>query len=215
MKKIFVAMSALLAAVLVGCTSAPAENPEAAPAAVDNATAVMEVIKTRRSIRNYEERPVNRDTMQIIMEAGILAPNGMNKQSYEVKVVDNPEFINGLTDLYKAENPQAAEREGFKTMFNNAHTVAFIGVDDSYDLGRIDAGLLGENMILSAWSMGVGSCCLGGVIRFMTTSEAAKPYVEKLGFSEGVNLMYAIAFGYPAETPDAKPRNMSKAAFVD
>ena len=43
---------------------------------------------------------------------GINAPNGMNKQSWEVRVVDNPEFINGLTEIFKKENPKAAERPG-------------------------------------------------------------------------------------------------------
>ena len=39
--------------------------------------------------------------MQTIVECGINAPNGMNKQSWEVRVVDNPEFINGLTEIFK------------------------------------------------------------------------------------------------------------------
>ena len=90
----------------------------------------------------------------------------MNKQSWEVRVVDNPEFINGLTEIFKKENPKAAERPGFQNMFNNAPTVVFIANDPAYDMSQIDCGLLGENMILSAWSMGIGSCCLGGACAF-------------------------------------------------
>ena len=101
------------------------------------------------------------------MECGINAPNGMNKQSWEVRVVDNPEFINGLTEIFKKENPKAAERPGFQNMFNNAPTVVFFANDPAYDMSQIDCGLLCENMILSAWSMGIGSCCLGGPVRFM------------------------------------------------
>ena len=40
-------------------------------------------------------------------------------------------------------------------MFNNAPTVVFIANDPAYDMSQIDCGLLGENMILSAWSMGI------------------------------------------------------------
>ena len=47
-------------------------------------------------------------------------------RSWEVRVVDNPEFINGLTEIFKTDNPKAAERPGFKNMFNNAPTVVFI-----------------------------------------------------------------------------------------
>ena len=58
-------------------------------------------------------KAVEREKMQTIVECGINAPNGMNKQSWEVRVVDNPEFINGLTEIFKKENPKAAERPGF------------------------------------------------------------------------------------------------------
>ena len=102
----------------------------------------------------------------------------------------------------------------FRNMFNNAPTVVFIANDPAYDMSQIDCGLLGENMILSAWSMGIGSCCLGGPVRFMK-SPAAAEYMKQLGFSEGYELLYAIAFGYPDEMPAAKPREVSKVKFVD
>lgn len=166
------------------------------------------------TIRKYKPKAVEREKMQTIVECGINAPNGMNKQSWEVRVVDNPEFINGLTEIFKKENPKAAERPGFQNMFNNAPTVVFIANDPAYDMSQIDCGLLGENMILSAWSMGIGSCCLGGPVRFMK-SPAAAEYMKQLGFSEGYELLYAIAFGYPDEMPAAKPREVSKVKFVD
>ena len=99
-------------------------------------------------------------------------------------------------------------------MFRNAPTVVFIAHDPSYDMSAIDCGLLGENMILSAWSMGIGSCCLGGPVRFMKSPEAAD-YLKRLGFSEGYELLYCIGFGYPAESPAAKDRDASKIQFVD
>lgn len=175
---------------------------------------VVETIMARRSIRKYKPEAVEREKMQTILECGINAPNGMNKQSWEVRVVDNPEFINGLTEIFKKENPKAAERPGFKNMFNNAPTVAFIAYDPSYDMSQIDCGLLGQNMILAAQSMGIGSCCLGGSVRFMR-SPLATEYMRKLGFSDGYELLYAIAFGYPDETPVAKSREVSKVKFVD
>ena len=100
-------------------------------------------------------------------------------------------------------------------MFRNAPTVVFIGNDTSYDCSQIDCGLLGENMILSAWSMGIGSCCLGGPTRFMTSTPAAAEYLKKLDIPEGYQLLYCIAFGYPDETPTAKPRNAAKVKFID
>ena len=201
--------------VLCSCTSQGSRQKEvvADSVSVSQVNPVVETIMSRRSIRKYKPEAVEREKMQTIVECGINAPNGMNKQSWEVRVVDNPEFINGLTEIFKKENPKAAERPGFKNMFNNAPTVVFIANDPAYDMSQIDCGLLGENMILSAWSMGIGSCCLGGPVRFMK-SPAAAEYMKKLGFSEGYELLYAIAFGYPDEMPAAKPREVSKVKFV-
>lgn len=202
--------------VLCSCTSQGSQQKEVVTdsVSVSQVDPVIETIMSRRSIRKYKPKAVEREKMQTIVECGINAPNGMNKQSWEVRVVDNPEFINGLTEIFKKENPKAAERPGFKNMFNNAPTVVFIANDPAYDMSQIDCGLLGENMILSAWSMGIGSCCLGGPVRFMK-SPAAVEYMKKLGFSEGYELLYAIAFGYPDEMPAAKPREVSKVKFVD
>ncbi len=203
-----------LCATLGSCTSTTQQNANATAPEINPSDVVIENIMTRRSIRKYKPQPVNRDTMQIILNCGINAPNGMNKQSWEVRVVDNPEFINGVTELFKKANPKAAEDPSFKNMFRNAPTVAFIANDPSYNCSQIDCGLLGGNMMLSAWSMGIGSCCLGGPAAFMRSPEAAE-YLKKLGFSEGYELLYCIAFGYPDETPAAKPRDAGKVKFVD
>lgn len=201
---------------VAGCSAPAAKDATTSETNTkDGTNAVIENILSRRSIRKYLPQAVNRDTMQIILNCGINAPNGQNKQSWEVRVVDNPDFINGLTEVYKKENPQAANEPGFKNMFRNAPTVVFVANDGAYDFSQVDCGLLGGNMMLSAWSMGIGSCCLGGPARFMTDSPAAAEYLKKLDFPEGYKLLFCIAFGYPDETPAAKPRNAAKVRFIE
>jgi len=175
---------------------------------------VVETIMTRRSVRQYKPQAVEREKMQTIVECGINAPNAMNKQPWEVRVVDNADYINGVTELYKKANPKTAEDPAFKNMFRNAPTVVFIGHDTKSESSPFDCGLLAENMMISAWSMGIGSCCLGSPARFMKTPEAAE-YLQKLGFSEGYELLYCIGFGYPDEAPAAKPREAVKVKFVE
>lgn len=175
---------------------------------------VVETIMTRRSVRQYKPQAVEREKMQTIVECGINAPNAMNKQPWEVRVVDNADYIDGVTELYKKANPKAAEDPAFKNMFRNAPTVVFVGHDTKSESSPFDCGLLAENMMISAWSMGIGSCCLGSPARFMKTPEAAE-YLQKLGFSEGYELLYCIGFGYPDEAPAAKPREAAKVKFVE
>lgn len=197
---------------LHGCTSPPPSG--LAEQASDTTNQVIETIMARRSIRQYKPRPVDRDTLQSILKCGIHAPNGQHKESWQIRVVDSPEFINGLTALYKQENPQATERPGFKNIFNNAPTVVFIAYDTTYDLSQVDCGLLGENIILAAQSMGIGSCCLGAPIRFMN-SAAAVEYLKRLDLPDTHKLLYAIALGYPDEEPAAKSRDMDKVKFIE
>lgn len=82
-------------------------------------------------------------------------------------------------------------------------------------MSQVDCGLLGENIILSAWSKGIGSCCLGSSARWIKDSSSAKTYLDKMGFSEGYELLYCIALGYPDETPEAKPRTMDKIKYME
>ena len=177
--------------------------------------AVIETIMSRRSVRKYQPQAVNRDTMQIILECGINAPNAINRQAWEVRIVDNPDVIKKLTELYVKDNPKEAENPNFKNMFRNAPTVAFVANDTTFAYSPVDCGLMAENMILSAWSMGIGSCCLGGPARFMKSNPEAREYLKQMGFSENYDLLLCIGFGYPAETPKANPRNAAKVKFVN
>ncbi len=200
--------SALL--LLCGCT-APSTPTESADT---QGNPVIEAIMARRSVRKYKDQPVEREKLQQIVDCGIQAPSGMNKQPWEVRVVDQPEYINGITELFRAANPQMASDPEFKNMFRNAPAVIFIAAPENGS-GQIDCGLLGENMILAAQSLGLGTCCLGGPIRFMTTDEGAAPYLQRLQLSDGYQLLYAIAVGYPNESPEAKPREAGKVLFVE
>lgn len=210
MKKIFF-MAALAAMTLASCTGgASGEQKEAA---VQQKNEVIETIMSRRSIRQYKDMPVERTKMDTILMCGINAPNGMNRQSWEIRVVGK-EYIDGVTKLYVEENPDAAKDPSFKNIFRNAPVAVLVATDTEYELSQIDCGLLGENMMLSAWSMGIGSCCLGSPVRFLK-SETAKEFYDKLQFSDGYELVYAIGFGYPDEAPAAKPRDAQKIKYVD
>ena len=202
---LFLAVAALMSAACCQTSNSEAE-------AVDN------VIMSRRSIRTSTQIPVSRDAMQVILKAGISAPNGQNRQSWEIRVVDNPDTMSEIKAAMSAANPDVPMAGD---SFRNAPVMAFIAADTSYDFSLLDCGMLSENMVLSAWSMGVGSICLGSPVRFLDGSESIRSnpeirkVMDKLGFSEGYQLVLCVGFGYPLESPDAKPRDESKFRFVD
>ena len=173
---------------------------------------VIENIMSRRSIRAYKDTPVGRDTLMKIMECAVNAPNGQNKQSWEVRIVDNPELLDQMTEGMGQAHPDMAFA---KECFRGAPVMVFIARDNSYDFSAYDCGLMAQNLMLSAWSLGVGSVCLGSPVRFLTDNEICKPLVEGLGFSEGYEFCLCVGLGYALESPQAKPRDMDKVKFVE
>lgn len=202
----------LSAAILLLVASACCQNQ--AQSSGNNSDAVIENIMARRSIRKYKQTPVGRDTMNVILECGINAPNGQNRQSWEVRVVDSPALMDEIKEAMAQGHPDM-KPEAVKGCFRDAPVMVFIARDPSYDFSAYDCGLLAENMMLSAWSLGVGSICLGSPVRFLTDNDACRPVLEKLGFSSGYELCLCVGFGYADEAPAAKQRNPEKVKFVE
>ena len=182
---------------------------------IDSAKVMTELMMSRRSIRADKDSVISRETLNDILKCGINAPNGKNLQSYEIRVIDSPALIDSMTQAVVKDKPEIAQREGFKNIFVNAPCVVCIAYDTQYDMAQIDCGLLGENIILAAWAKGIGSCCLGSSARWLLDSPSAKPYLDRLAFSKGYQLLYCIALGYPDETPEAKPRRDDMIRFVE
>ena len=175
---------------------------------------VLSSIMARRSIRKYLDKPVEHEKLEVIVRAGINAPSGVNRQPWIVRVVEDQKLIADVTEVYKQENAEQVKRDkGFKNMFRNAPNIICVCTPANGG-GELDAGLLGENIMLAAQSMGLGTCCLGGPVRFLLTNEKCKFFLDRLDIPADYKLNYIIAIGYPDEQPDAKPRDASKVKFI-
>ena len=205
MKHIFISLI-VLTITLMGCVpSTLKENTE---------NTVIEAIMARRSIRQYHAVPVGRDTLMQIMTCGINAANGQNKQSWEVRIVDNPTTLTQIQDLMAAGNT-ALDPDMVKGCMRGAPVMVFIARDRNYDFSAYDCGLLAGNMMLAAQSLGVGSICLGSPVRFINDAENSAEILNILGYSENYELSLCVGLGYAAETPAAKPRDINKVKFLD
>ena len=193
-----------IALLTISSCAQSADNKE-----VSETNQVIETIMSRRSIRAYKPEAVDRETMMTILECGINAPNGQNKQSWEVRVIDEPEKIDKLVEAM-CSGDKELDPVNIKGIFRGAPTLTFIAKDPGYRFSHIDCGLLIENMVLSAWSLGVGSICLGMPVELLK-KEAAQ---EILQFSEGYEIVLCVGFGYADESPAAKPRDISKVKFL-
>ena len=215
-------------ALSTGCQNKSAETADQTNAAADSVVAesptdnaVIRAIMDRRSVRKYKPEPVPKEMLDVILHCGINAPNAMNEQRWEVRVTENKDFIDGVTKVFveSAKDDERVQKmvedPNFRNMFRNAPTVIFVAGKADEQSAPIDCGLLGENIMLAAQSMGLGTCCLGSAAGFLKSNPGAANYLKQLAFSDGYELLYAIAIGYPDESPEAKPRDTSKIRYID
>ncbi|MCR5130568.1 MAG: nitroreductase family protein [Prevotella sp.] len=193
----------------------PTDKMEAVEAAVAiELNPVVQSIMARRSIRKYLDRPVEHEKLAALALCGINAPSGMNQQPWLLRVVEDQQLISQVNEVYKKANPEQIKRDpNFKNMFRNAPNLICVCTPANGG-GQLDAGLLGENIMLAAQSMGLGTCCLGGPVRFLKQNADAKFFLDRLDIPADYELCYIIAVGYPDEQPEARPRDASKVKFV-
>ena len=175
---------------------------------------VVGAIMARRSVRKYLDRPVEHEKLMTLARCAINAPSGMNAQPWLVRVVEDQKLINDVTEVYKKANAEQVKRDAyFKNMFRNAPNLICV-CTPAKGGGQLDAGLLGENVMLAAQALGLGTCCLGGPVRFLKSNADARFFLERLDIPADYELNYIIAVGYPDEQPEARQRDASKVKFI-
>ena len=174
---------------------------------------VTKAIAERRSIRKYTARPVTDEELETILECGVLAPSGMNLQQWFVAAVRTPALLKEISALQKEAMlampglppamKERAEDPNFDAVFG-APALLLVTADSSR--GSTDACLLGENMVLAAQSLGLGTC-ISGSVTMAFQGEKGKAFLAKLGVPEGYVPVFGVTLGEAAEAPEAKPRD--------
>lgn len=174
----------------------------------------VDVIKKRRSIRQFKEQQIPDSVLQTIMECAILAPSARNQQKWHFSVIQNRDFLNRLVSITKenmlnsgVEFLAARARDpGFNPYFN-APVVIFITADEKARFSQIDAALAAQNVLIAAESLNVGSHIMTSS-EFLFASEKGETIKKEMGIPQGYTHVCAIALGYKeGESPVAAPRN--------
>ena len=213
MRKLLFAAAIFVASI--GCTN---NQPAQTECCKECKNPVIENIMARRSVRAYKEQAMPRELLEQVVECGINAPNAMNAQQWEVRVVESKAWIDKATEAYKQSvKGTPAEKmvtePSFKNMFRNAPAVIFIGHKPS-KYTAVDCGLMAENMMLAAQSLGLGTVCMASPVMFLT-QPAGVEFLSSLSFSEGYEPLICIGIGYADEAPTAKPRNKEVIKYIE
>jgi nitroreductase len=181
---------------------------------------LFDLIKTRRSVREFLKKPIPKEVLEKIVRAGIWAPSAMNRQPWRFVVVQDPKSLKLLSTAAKEElmkflQTREAEKQygksnvshfmphadGDDMIFYNAPAIVFV-IDTLGTGDHFDHGLATENMMLMAHGLGVGSCCIG----LSTPIENSEKVRTLLGMDEKEKVVIGVIFGYPSEKPHETQR---------
>ncbi len=153
---------------------------------------IINLIQSRRSIRRFSQEKLDRNLLIELVEAARCAPAGANIQSLEYIIVDEQTACSNLFETLAWAGHVKPKRNPLPNQRPTAYIVVLIDTTIKKD-AHVDAAAAIENILLAAWSKGVGSCWLGSVDRIKL--------LEILNIRENYQIDSVIALGKPAETP--------------
>jgi nitroreductase len=134
---------------------------------------VLEAIYKRRSIRKYQDRPVPRETICMLIRAAVQAPSALNLQPWSFLVVDDRRRLKAYSDRAKAHiletlDPKAPAGQlrdflsdpGYN-IFYSAPALIVVSTNSTSEWVTEDGCLAAENLMLAAVGMGLGTCVIG------------------------------------------------------
>lgn len=214
MKKIFIAAIATL--MLFSCNDSTKEKTNN----MEQKNAVVETIMSRRSIRSYKPEQITAEQLDTIVKCGINAPSALNRQSWEVRVIQNADLLSRINSSFvekakgkKLQGSAARAQEPGFSVFHGAPTLIIVGKDKSNPYSAVDCGLLAQNILLSAESMNIGTCTIGNMASILNDPDA-KDFLKEINMPDTHEVVFGIAVGYKNESPDAKPRDEAKVQYI-
>lgn len=110
---------------------------------------VMEALRKRRSVREYDGTAIQKDILDLVLEAGLTAPSGRNLKPVEFLVVEDEDTLRYLSQCRKA---------GSQLIENAGAAILVAGDENTSDTWVEDAAIAMAYMHLAADSLGLGSC---------------------------------------------------------
>jgi len=157
---------------------------------------VFEAIRTRRSIRKFRPKPIPDEKLEIIREAGRLAPSAGNRQPWRFVVVKDPERKKNLA--------KAADNQMF--IANAGVIIVALGDPEASPRWfKQDPIIAVEHMILAATALGYGSCWIGAF-----NEEGVKRILK---IPEGLAVIALLPIGFSDESPPPRARKPLEEIF--
>jgi len=161
---------------------------------------MLDLLKTRRSVRGYKPEQVEREKLDAILEAGTYAPTGKGMQSPVIVAVQSPENRRAVQEL------NCKARGGSSDPYYGAPTILLVLADPNRGTCVEDGSCVLNTMMQAAHALGVDSCWIHGE-REMFELPEGKALLKKWGLSENLRGVGSLALGYGSgPVPQPKER---------
>jgi nitroreductase len=174
---------------------------------------VLHAIKTRRSVRSYESRKVPRDIVSMLIQAGNNAPSGMNSQPWRFVVIEDEGLHKKMVEIavpnakkvletVKMSNPERYQlimkryEELEDPIYYSAPAIIFVIGRGPY--ADLSCPLACENIMLAAYSLGLGTCW----VQFGSFIAEDEEIRKALDLKEDEKIFGPVIVGYPKIFPD-------------
>lgn len=191
---------------------------------------MLELLKTRRTIRKFTSQKVEREKLEKIAEAGLYAPNAGGGQGTKIIMLDNFDLIEkiGICSAncenrdwggrtVNADQPSIIDDLSIRNGFYDCQALAIICIPrDRYTMvNAIGSGFTCiENMVIEAYSLGVDTCIVGRADATFQIPEMAA-LLKQWGVDEQFKPLMFLCMGYvKGNYPKAKPRQEGRVLFV-
>lgn len=159
---------------------------------------IFQVIRDRRSIRKYKDTPVEREKIELILDAARLAPSWKNLQCWRFLVLTDATKRATVLDAFPDDNP------GKKAIAMAPVVIVVCGnpvesdTENGIDYFVADVSIAFEHLCLAAHALGLGTCWMGWY-----NEEQIK---QSLGIPAGIRVVGITPLGYPDQEPKPRPR---------
>jgi nitroreductase len=157
---------------------------------------VLEILKSRRSIRKYKSKPVEDEKIMRCLEAAQWAPSASNKQPWEFLIVKDEKMRKKFAEIHPYAKFVAESPVVFVPLTNpNIHS--------KYHMS--DTGLTILHFMIQAHAEGLGTCWAGVI------GTSFEPKLKKLlNIPQHLNIMALVALGYPDQVRDSKRKPLEE-----
>ncbi len=161
-------------------------------------TDMIELLRARRSIREYADRPIESEKLELLKEAVLRAPSSRNIDPWEFIFVDDRGLLRKLASC----KPHGAE-----FLAHAALAIVICGDSHESDTWIEDCSIASILVQMVAQSLGLGSCWVQVRMRMFDDGTTSEQYVQELlKMPAHIKVESIIAVGYPAERRELVPR---------